>query len=378
MVTVTHVITGLGSGGAEHSLLRLISTVDTSRVSSKVISLTDLGPVASAIVARGVPVQALGLSHPLQLPGAVARLARMLRRDKPDVVQTWMYHADLIGGLAGRLAGVPDVVWGIRASNLTDDIKRRTRAAARVEAALSGFLPSRIVSCAHVARDVHVAIGFRADRIVVIPNGFDLPTLGRTRSAALRQRLHIPDGALVVGRAGRYHAQKDYPTFVAAAIRVAHRCADVHFLLCGEQVTGENEHLSRLVGDSGVKERFHLLGPLGDMASFYSTIDITCSSSAFGEGFPNVIAEAMSFGVPAVTTDVGDSAAVVGDTGIVVSPSDPIALSDALAELLSLPRGELRALGRRARTRIADEFTVEAMARRYTDLYEELATSVRN
>jgi hypothetical protein len=162
-VLVTHIITDLSTGGAEIMLLKLVSHLDRQRFTSRVISLTASGPIGDRLEAQGVPVQALGMRPGSPDPIAVARLASWLRQSPPALVQTWMYHADLVGGIAARLAGNAPVIWGIRNSNLDVVRSRRsTRWTVKLCALFSRWVPQRIISCSETARRIHAGLGYDA------------------------------------------------------------------------------------------------------------------------------------------------------------------------------------------------------------------------
>ncbi len=340
-VLVTHVITDLSTGGAEIMLLKLISHLDRQRFATRVISLTTSGPIGDRLEGLGVPVQALGMRPGSPDPVAVFRLAGWLRATPPALVQTWMYHADLVGGIASRLAGRAPVIWGIRNSNL--DVlrsRRSTRWTVKLCAWLSRWVPRQIVSCSETARRIHVELGYTADKMVVIPNGFNLDLFcpdGSAR-ASVRQELGISAGAKLVGLVGRFDPQKDHYSFVQAAADIQARLPEAHFLLCGDGITWENPALAGWIDAQGLREHFHLLGRREDIPRLSAALDVACSSSAYGEAFSNVLGEAMACGVPCAVTDVGDSAYIVGDTGKVVAPNDPHALAGAVVELLELSR----------------------------------------
>ena len=369
MPRILHVISGLGLGGAEGMLCRLLGAMDRCRFPSAVASLTCGGARKAELEGLGVPVHELGLNGPWLLAKALWRLIRVVRTFRPDVIQCWMYHADLLGGLVGRALGIP-VVWGLRQSDLDPRHSRlHTRQVVRACARLSRRIPERVVSCSERAADVHRRLGYRAP-IVVIPNGVSLTWWRRDPQggAALRQELGIPEGAAVIGMAARWHPQKDHATLVAAAVRLP----GTHWLLCGEGITRQNEALLQLVHP--VRERVHLLGPLRDLRPFYSALDVHVLSAAFGEGFPNVVAEAMACEVPCVVTDVGDAPRLVGDAGHIVPPRDPEALAGAVSALLGLNPDSRRSLGAKVRRHIAACYDIDGVARRYEALYCEVAT----
>lgn len=379
-MNLTHIITGLDTGGAEMMLYKLLSRMDRAAFEAQVVSLTDIGPIGQKIQALGIPVRALRMHRGMPNPVAVLRLARWLRRDSPHLIQTWMYHADMIGGLAARVAGGIPVVWGIRQSNLDPQKSKRTTIwTARTCARLSHWLPIRIVCCSEGSRRVHTKLGYAAHKMVVIPNGFDLTVFRPDPVARLsvRQELGIPKDAPVIGLVGRFDPQKDHRNFVLASRRVHALLPDAHFLMCGEGVAWENQDLAGWIMAAGFRDRCHLLGRREDISRLNATLDVACSSSAFGEGFTNAIGEAMACGVPCVVTDVGDSALLVGDTGRIVPSRDPQALAEACYELIELRLNGGTDLGLAPRRRVEEHFSLPAIVARYEGLYDKLAGGLR-
>ena len=370
---ILHIIIDLTSGGAELMLKRLaVAHLRHPQYRHEVISLRTLATVGPMLEAHGIRVDALGMGSPRDMPRVLMRLVREIRARRPDVVQTWMYHSDLLGGLAARLAGLRRVIWGVRIADIGPHmgISRSTGLVRKACARLSRRLPARIVYVAHSARRVHEALGYAADRGVVIPNGYELPpALPRDR---LKAELDLPAEALVVGSAGRFNLQKDPESFVAAAAIAGARDPRLRFVMIGRGYTADNAELAGWIAASGVADRFHLLGERHDLQALLAGMDLFCLHS-IGEGFPNVVAEAMSAGTPCIVTDVGDAAFLVGDTGTVVPPSDPEALAGAVAELAALPDDRRRTLGEAARERVASEFSIEVVARLYGELYDGLA-----
>lgn len=375
MIKLMHLITGLTAGGAQTMLQRLLSRMDRQAFKSEVVSLMEKGPTGTKIQALGVPVRALGMRRGVPNPLGVLRLARWLRQSPPDVIQTWMYHADLVGSLAGKLAGGIPVVWGIRHANLDPQWnKRSTLWTAKACAHLSHYLPERIVCCSEASRRVHQALGYATDRMVVIPNGFDLDTFVPDPEArrSVRQELGLSEEVPVIGLAGRFHPLKDFHSFVWAAGLLHAQVPEVHFFICGEGVSLDNPELAGWISEAGIGERCHLLGPREDMPRFYAALDIAVSSS-YGEGFPNAIGEAMACGVPCVVTEVGDSGWIVAHTGRVLPPRSPQALAQACRELIGLGPEGRRRLGLEARRRIQEHFSLSKIVPRYEALYRAIA-----
>lgn len=369
--SIWFVTTSLVMGGAETMLYRLLSRLDRSQFAPQVVCLTEPGPIGDRIRELEIRVHSLRMHPSTPNPLAVARLAAWLRRDSPAVMQTWMYHADLIGGLTAKLAGHLPVIWGIRQSDLSAEGNRwMTLQTIRACARFSRWLPTSIVCSSEAARRSHTTVGYDASRMVTIRNGLDSSLFRPDADARLsvRQELKIPAEAPLVGIIGRFHPQKDHRNFISAAAHLhAHR-PEVYFLLCGDDLTWENPQVSGWIDAAGLRDRCRLVGRRFDMPRLTAALDLAVSAS-FGESFPNVVAEAMSCGVPCVVTDVGDSAFIVGDTGRVVPARDPEALAGACLEILSLPAEGRRQLGTAARARIRAHFDLGAMVAQYERLY---------
>jgi glycosyltransferase involved in cell wall biosynthesis len=339
----------------------------------------DHGLLTPKIQALGIPVYSLGMRRGVPNPLAILRLARWLWKHHPDVIQTWMYHADLAGCLAARLVGRIPVSWGIRHSDLSrEGNNSRTLRIVKICALLSRWLPTRIVCCSEASRRAHVDARYSAEKMVVIPNGFDVDAFMPDAVArnSIRKELAIPDGAPVIGMAARFEPIKDHDNFVRAAKILYRTGSNVHFVLCGRGVSWDSEKLARWIDEAGMRHRFHLLGLRDDMSSITAAFDIATLTS-FGEAFPNVVGEAMSCAVPCVVTDVGDTARIVGETGTVVPSRNPDALASAWRTMLEMGREGRRPMGIAARQRIKECFDIAEITGRYEHLFEELAHSRR-
>jgi glycosyltransferase involved in cell wall biosynthesis len=372
---VTHIITGLETGGAETMLLRLMQFVDCEKFPPRVISLTGNGPIGREIEALGIPVFALGMDPARPSLSDFIRLVRELKANPPAVIQTWMYHADLIGGLAGCFVPHVKIVWGIHNSTLDPSTsKRSTHVIVRINAVLSRFVPAKIIACSQAAQKVHEAHGYQENRMVFIPNGFDLddyqPNIGAR--ARIRAELGIPSTAPVVGMAARFNPQKDHATFFLAAKELAAVFPDIHFMLCGDGISQENPGLVSMMSGFEKPENIHLLGRRMDMKDIYPSWDVAMLSSSYGEAFPLVIGEAMACGIPCVGTDVGDTAELIGNTGQTVLPREPGQLAEAVKKILLLPDDERLALGRKARNRILENYEI----RKIVTLYQQVWSKV--
>ena len=296
------------------------------------------------------------------------------------MVHSWLYHVDMLATLALALSGrrrATRLVWGIRCSDM--DMRRYGRST-RYVLKLLPPLSSRtdLVLCnSEAGRTAHERLGYRPPRWQVVPNGLDLDSFRprRDERGAVRAELGLSEDDYVVGMCARVDPMKDHDTFVKAAAIFADTAPEARFVLIGAGSDEAGSVLDRAIAMSGIGDRFVRLGRRRDVGRLHAALDIAALSSAFGEGFPNVLAEAMACGVPCVATDVGDSASIVGDTGLIVPPGDAQALATALDALrCEGPDGRARR-GAAARERVASQFTLATMIEAYGALYRELATS---
>jgi glycosyltransferase involved in cell wall biosynthesis len=355
--------------------LRILERL-SSRFDGHVISLTTGGDVGPRIQALGVPVEPLNLWPGIPpSPKAFLSLVRRVKELKPDVVHTWLYHSDLLGGAAARLAGAPAIIWGLRHSDLSlASNKLSTLAVVRACALLSHRIPDRILSCSLAACKVHAAVGYAADKMTVIPNGFDLEKFQPSIEAreAVRLELGLASDATLIGLVGRYDPIKNHAGFVEAAKELHSRMPHVRYILAGGGVDETNPKLMRMLRVAGLSHVTRLLGIRRDMPRLMAALDVLACSS-HGEAFPNVLGEAMASGVPCASTDVGDAAYIIGESGRIVPAGDMRALAMSLEEILSLSREQRAFLAQSARARIAQHFEIGKVVERYEAIYEEAA-----
>jgi len=373
---IVHIISGLGQGGAEAVLWRLV-TATKDRYAHLVVSLSKDRYYESRLLSVGAKVVVLDMPRGRVTAYGFWQLISTIRTFSPDLVQTWMYHANFLGSIASLLSGYP-CLWGLHNAALDPSrVKLSTRAVAAACAPLSHLLPHLVVSCSQAGARSHLKMGYAARRMRVIPNGYDVEVFAPDPEGGLRLRrsLGVADDAHVVGMVARWDPIKDHATFFAAAARLVVLDQRVHFVLCGEGITCANEKLSELVNRHGLRNQVRLLGPRDDIATVFSSFDIHVLSSR-SEAFPNVVAEAMACEVSCVVTDVGDAALIVGSTGLVVPPGRPDILADAMYQgVCSLASG---GLGQEARRRIVCEFSIARMVARYSALFEGAALDAKS
>ena len=376
-IKILHLITDLATGGAEVMLYKVLSRLDRSQFRNTVVSMTDRGVLGEPIGALQVPVFTLGLRRGIPNPVGLFRLLRILRSERPDILQTWLYHSDLLGLAAGKLSRVPVIAWNIRCSNM--DMRhypKLTSVVLRVLVWLSKY-PELVIYNSNAGGVFHQHLGYRPRRQVVIPNGFDMDEFQPDSEARswFRKELGLAPAAPLVGLIARYDPMKDHQNFLRAVAVVIRQRPGIHFVLVGQGVDESNPELVAEIRNQHVSQNLHLLGKRHDIRNIIPALDVLVLSSAFGEGFPNVLGEAMSAEVPCIVTDVGDAAAIVGDTGRIVGAKDAYGLATAIADLVDLPPKERRSLGLAARNRIEQYFSLPSVVRQYELLYKELVAS---
>ena len=338
------------------------------------------GVYAEPLRAQGVAVESLGMARGRLAAGALARLRHRIAEFHPDVVQTRLYHADLLGGLMARFAGMPPVVWAVHATDLGSwRAAWKTRLVRRCCAWASRTVPVSIVSDARSTATLHQKLGYPEAKLVVIRNGIDsgafLPDAAAR--ARVRSSWQVAADTPLIGCVARWDPAKDHENLLRAVAMLATRRADLRCALIGTGMTTENLQLRRTIERCGLLDRVVLAGPSGDVPAVMNALDVHVLSSR-SESLPVAVMEAMACGTLSVVTDVGDAREIVGELGWVAPPRDPAALSEAIAAALrehDAGAGRERALAGRAR--MVSEFSLAHMAQGYADLWRS-ASEVRS
>lgn len=372
-VTIFHIITGLNLGGAENTLKRIIDSKSGSNSEAVVISLTSLGVIGEYLRARGVSVHALGMSSPTGFFITLWRLVQLIRKYRPAIVQTWMYHADLIGGLAACLAGSCAIVWGVRCTTIPQGRLSITYWLVRLCAALSHLIPDRIICCADSAKAAHIKLRYAENKMIVIPNGYDFSAFEYDEALRLKARiqLRINEQDVVIGVVGRFDPLKDFYNFVSASALVAERYKNVKFLMVGRGNEASNATLRGWIENVSLVDRFILVGQRTNVAHFLSAMDIFCLSSV-NEAFPNVVVEAMAMKLPCVVTRAGDAAIILDDEDYVAPVKDSVALANVLLKMCHLGPVARRSIGERNAEKVRNRYSIDVIRQKYVEAYAEV------
>jgi glycosyltransferase involved in cell wall biosynthesis len=372
MIKILHLITELDVGGAEQMLQKLVTHMDSGHFHNSVVSMTDRGVLGKKISSRGIRVFELGMSRGRPDPKGFFKFYRLLKKESPDIIQCWLYHADLLGLITGRAARIKKIAWGIRCSDMDfADYRFTTKTTVKLCAQLSSGLDGIVVN-SEKGMEVHRQLGYFTEKMHLIPNGFDLTRFSPDNSAKgwLLNRLGLPRYTTLIGLVARYDPVKDHETFLKAAALLAETEKSAHFVLVGKEIGPENYKLRPLLGGP-LKKRVHLLGYRQDIPRLTAAFDIASSASK-GEGFSNTIGEAMACAIPCVATDAGDSARILGDTGIIIPPGDPKSLARAWRDVIARTPAERRTMGERARRRVAENFELGKVTRQFEAFYRHL------
>lgn len=367
---ILHIISGLGDGGAEAVLYRLCQF--DKEHNHTVISLKGEGKYGSLLKDIGLDVYAFDVSSNQIKFSSLRKIYKLIILLKPDVVQTWMIRADLIGGFLARLAGIKKIFWGVHFTHLLLD---RSALFRKLCSLLSGYIPKRIIYCAGLSREIQESIGYKRSKGIVINNGYNVDSFSPNLSLAkeFRNELNFIDDTFVIGYVGRYHPDKDITNLIQSFTIVKEGIPNFKVTIIGSDLDDDNQDLKSLIKEHGLSHYIHLLGTRNDIPSVMNGIDLLVLSSRY-EAFPNVLNEAMACGTPCVTTDVGDSSYIVGMTGWVTPINNPLALGNAMIQASAEKRFNKHSWIKRkteCRERIVNKFGLEKMVKQYTSLWTE-------
>ncbi len=368
---VVHIITTLGDGGAEHSLFKVCKYDNLNE--HTVIALKATGKYFSSLKKLGVKVYCVNMKNIFSIL-KFFNLVKIIKSLKPDVVQTWLVHGDFIGGIAARLAGITNIVWNVRYSNVDiGSAKLSTVFIIRILVKLSYFLPKSIIVVSKRAKKTFSNLGYCKKKLHLISNGYDLSMLklNKTKELYLRKKFKIKKNSALIGKVARFDPRKDHMNLLKAVSLINSKKIKFFCVLIGTKIN-QNKKLKDEIKKLKINNIIRLLGPDSNISKVMNGLDIHIQSSST-EGFPNVVAEAMACGTPCVVTDVGDSSYIVGKTGWVVPSKDPLKLANIIEKAITQLRNKNWNKRRyAARLRIKKNFDINKMLKSYNKIWSNI------
>jgi len=374
LIKIAHVITDLNTGGAEMMLYKLLHGTDKNKFQSCVISMRDMGTIGDKIKALDIPVYCLHMRRGILSLRGIVKYFKVLKAIKPDVVQTWMYHANLLASV-GYFYKIP-TLWNIRQTlYCLEREKRMTRGVIKFNAWLSKT-PQAIINNSRTSIEQHQAYGFTKS-FSLIPNGFDITQFkpSKTLYNTVRQKLGIGPEVKLVGLFARYHPMKNHAGFLQAAKLIATKSNQISFLIAGRQCTDDNAALLAEIRRLNLHDKVYLLGEVASQ-EYMPALDVFVSTSSWGEGFSNVLGEALACEVPCVATDIGECKLIIKDCGHIVPGEDMRQLADKVLQILSLSPEEYQQLQRRSRQKIIENYSLDKIVLQYENLYSQVAKKI--
>ncbi len=374
-----HIITSLDIGGAETMLLRLIKHKSDLVKSTIVVSLTNNGKIGEALEEIGVKVVCLEIKSWSSIFKTLLKLKKIIQNERPTIVHTWMYHANIFGGIAAYLAKSQNIIWSIRRSEFTRKESLSTFVIMKIGAMFSSTIPKAIVHVAESGLKNHQKYGYKSNNTLVIPNGFDLEKLKYDQSARkkIRNELNLSNDQILIGCVGRFHVSKGYETLISSSANVLKLHKNVKYLLIGRNLDKRNSILMEWINKTGFPEKFIMVGEKRNIAEYMNAMDVFCLPS-ITEGFPNVVGEAMASGLPCVATSVGDVEKITGNNAILVKPNNNELLSKGLNKILSMGNKKRKIMGLNGRRKIEKEYPINLICEKYYNLYYLISSGGHN
>jgi glycosyltransferase involved in cell wall biosynthesis len=374
------IISGLKTGGAELMLHRVLQHTNPSFIKYNVISLSKSGEVAEKIRLLGINVDEFNFTNSFLSIIEFIKLILKIRDIKPDIVHTWLYHADLIGGVCAKIASVPVIIWNVRNLDVSsDNVKLSIKILARISAIISYLVPNGILYCSNLAMQVHISIGYSPHKSFVIPNGYDISTYKKLKSnkSYYKTKIDLDPKWDVIGVVGRNDPIKNYRGFLISASILYKNNKNIRFIFVGKGLDKNNTELIELAKKYEIKDACIWLGQCNNIPEIMNAFDVFALPS-ISESFPNVLAEAMSCEVPCVSMDVGEAKSIIGDTGLIVPVQNMKVFAEAIQTILNLDCKTRLALGHKARERIINNFEISKIVNIYNNYYRDQLLQVGN
>ncbi|MCE9518305.1 MAG: glycosyltransferase [Verrucomicrobia bacterium] len=365
---LTFLIRDLGYGGAQRQLVALATGLPSDEFAISILHYYT-GPLEEELRAAGIKTLCVGKKSRWDLIGFFIRLVRAARAENPHILHSYLTESNVMSVLLQPFLRSVHIVWGLRDSQSDSHLWGLLgRLSFRLSCLLSHFA-DRIIANSEAGRAYYISQGFPAEKLSVIPNGINVDLFAPDSSAGsrLRKEWQIANDSFLFGHVGRLNAMKDHATLLRAFAIVAREHSSAHLVCVGGGDENYAAEIKQLAAELNITEKISWLQSRPNMTAVYNAFDALVSSSSFGEGFSNVVAEAMACGVPCVITNVGDSVQIVADTGLSVPPSQSAALAAAMDRLMVADAATMAELKSRARSRIVENFSMPQLIRRTRD-----------
>ncbi len=372
--TILHIIGDLNVGGAERSMLKILSDLNNRKFKHRIITLFELGFLAKDFKNVGIEVETLNIPKSFSLFKAIIsilKLVKKIKSIKPVAIHTWLYHSNnLINMLSLFFRNTP-VINSIRHGNPNKG-SFKTRISAIFGAFISRISNNTQVYCSKNSLISHLSYNYPNEKSVVINNGFIVPDIDKRQSKAnIRAKYNIPNDYKIIINVGRYSPEKDYLTLLEAMKLAFDKYSNVVLILCGKGLDDTNQEIIDIADKLSIRKHIRLLGNKSNIEKLMAGADFLVSSS-YSEAFPNVIVEAMSVGTPCISTNAGESANIIGNTGLVVPVRDVLELSKAIIKFLNIDDENIISMGIKAKERIAQNYSLKKCLNKYEKLYESI------
>ena len=373
---VLHIITGLGQGGAEEDLYKIITAFKNSGFLMEdivVVSLTIKSFYGPKLSSLGVRVVALNLNKTLTAPWSIINCCKLINKFEPDIIHAWMYHANIFASIMNLFCTKATVIWSVLASlyNIKNE-KLSTRWVIRLSKLLSIF-SSKITYNSYASQKQHIEIGYYERKSLVIHNGFCCKTFIKDNNIykKIRTQFGLEPNIKLDGIFARFHPVKNHEGFlkVASIIKDKYRNS-VKFIMAGSNINGKNNILGNLIKQYGLIDDVMLLDCVNSV-DYMPALDLLLSLS-WGESFSNSIGEALLCGVPCVATDVGDAKFLIKNYGAVVKVGDDKAIAKEALRILNISSESYQELSHSARQYIINQFSMDKNFDSYKKLYKQV------
>mgnify|MGYP001458853591 CR=1 FL=1 len=380
-MNILHIIYSLNIGGAEKTLIKLV--VNDKKNNHIIVTLTTDNEFIKCLESNKIRVYNLDISFSLKrLIKCFKSLVNIIESERIDLIHTWMYNSDLIGSIISLITSKP-IIWCIRNGKL--NIKSSSVGSLIWRCTLipiSYFVPIRIISCSHSAKNIHTNIGYSRNQHIIIENGIDTNEFKPERidnDNSNKMLENFNDNTILFALPARLDPQKNHKLIFKAIKYIKDQNLtnfDFKILLAGRGIEYPNLKSIFKSVFLDVEDFIYCCGEIKDMSYFYNSIKYLLLTSSYGEAFPNVLAEAMSCGIPCISTDVGDAKRIIGDTGWIVKSNNTIDLAEAIISSITICNSDYEIKSKKARERIVNYYSLQKMIASYQSSYDFIYNSI--